>query len=143
MPGPEDKPETMPSTPSEALLQVHGDGVCHICGKPKAGEGLSICSYPHGRLPVQDLGGGMAAWKRPAAEPVQEAERKPKGLQDEWFALRKKLGEPAASAHVAKRLREVANQIENGGDPSIFGCHLEEKFPFVAVHVVLSHPWGG
>ncbi len=39
----------------QQLLEVHGSGKCHICGKPKVEEGLSICSYPHGMLPIKPV----------------------------------------------------------------------------------------
>lgn len=35
------------------LREIHGNGTCHICVKPMAEEGLSICSYPHGMMPVK------------------------------------------------------------------------------------------
>ena len=41
----------------QQLIRVHGRGKCHICGKPKA-EGVdenSVCSYPHGMLPVKPV----------------------------------------------------------------------------------------
>ena len=39
----------------DALLEVHGDGNCHICGKPRREEGSSICSYPHAMLPIKPV----------------------------------------------------------------------------------------
>ncbi len=35
------------------LIEIHGDGNCHICGNPKIGEGKGPCSYPHGRVPIK------------------------------------------------------------------------------------------
>jgi hypothetical protein len=37
------------------LIKVHGDGLCPCCGKPKIEEGETICSYPHGMLPVKPV----------------------------------------------------------------------------------------
>lgn len=51
------------------LQEVHGDGNCHICGKPMAGKGSEYCSYPHGRVPNQPVGGGMWTWKLPEDSP--------------------------------------------------------------------------
>lgn len=34
------------------LIRIHGEGLCHICGKPKIEEGSDICSYPHAMLPL-------------------------------------------------------------------------------------------
>jgi hypothetical protein len=31
------------------------DGNCHICGKPNAGPGEPICSYPHGMVPIKPV----------------------------------------------------------------------------------------
>lgn len=49
------------------LLEIHGDGFCHICGAPRAGKGLSICSYPHGMIPDEPVDpanpDGMWTWK--------------------------------------------------------------------------------
>ena len=54
-----------------ALTAYHGDGDCHICGKPKVGEGSSICSYPHGRVPDKPVDpahpDGFWTWKIPHA----------------------------------------------------------------------------
>lgn len=50
---------------SEQLLKVHGPSNCHICGKPRAGKGSEICSYPHGMIPVAAVCEGMAAWEFP------------------------------------------------------------------------------
>ena len=54
------------------LLDIHGDGDCHICGKPKIGEGSSICSYPHGMVPDKPVDpahpDGFWTWKRPSAK---------------------------------------------------------------------------
>jgi len=51
------------------LKEVHGDGLCHICSKPKAGPGLSVCSYPHGMLPEKAVDpehpDGFWTWKEP------------------------------------------------------------------------------
>lgn len=45
------------------LKEIHGDGLCHICGRPKAESGSEICSYPHAMYPVTDDGpGGFWAW---------------------------------------------------------------------------------
>lgn len=38
---------------ADALRLIHGNDLCHICGRPQAGEGSSICSYPHARVPVK------------------------------------------------------------------------------------------
>ena len=55
----------------QKLLQIHGDGLCH-CGQPKAephNEKSSICSYPHGMLPVEPIDKnhttGFWSWKKP------------------------------------------------------------------------------
>ena len=49
------------------LLEAHGNGLCS-CGVPKAqasGE-LSVCSYPHGRLPVTPIDGtSFYSWESP------------------------------------------------------------------------------
>jgi len=54
----------------QRLLEVHGDGNCHICGKLKRLEGLSICSYPHGMLPDEPVSlehpEGFWSWKLPS-----------------------------------------------------------------------------
>lgn len=48
------------------LLEVHGPGPCPVCGLPKAGAGLPVCSYPHGMLPVKSIGAGsMWCWEPP------------------------------------------------------------------------------
>lgn len=49
--------------------EIHGDGNCHICGKPMAGKGSDYCSYPHGMVPVEEVGAGMWAWE-PHVEPI-------------------------------------------------------------------------
>ena len=55
------------------LLEVHGNGVCHICGEPKIGEGSPICSYPHGMLPVKAVDAahpdGFWTWEAVTNEP--------------------------------------------------------------------------
>ena len=42
---------------------------CHICGEPKAGTGKPLCSYPHGRLPVEPIEpgrpNGFWEWMKP------------------------------------------------------------------------------
>jgi hypothetical protein len=41
----------------EKLRRIHGRGRCHVCGKlkyEKVGKS-SICSYPHGMLPVKPV----------------------------------------------------------------------------------------
>jgi hypothetical protein len=68
----------------ERLLKIHGDGICHICGKPKAGKGRSICSYPHGRLPVAPVNPaqpkGFWSWETPEmSEDVDGEEGDPPG----------------------------------------------------------------
>ena len=54
----------------DELLKVHGDDLCHICGQPKIGPGLDICSYPHGMLPYMPVDPehpeGFWAWKEVA-----------------------------------------------------------------------------
>lgn len=40
-------------TKRDDLIKIHGDGICHICGKPKIAKGLSICSYPHAMVPIK------------------------------------------------------------------------------------------
>jgi hypothetical protein len=59
--------EKVSKTTAEKLLEVHGDGACHICGQPKSGVGSPICSYPHGMLPVTavdaDHPEGFWTWK--------------------------------------------------------------------------------
>lgn len=54
------------------LRDVHSDGNCHICGKPKAAAGASICSYPHGMLPTGPVDPraprGFWAWQCPVVE---------------------------------------------------------------------------
>ena len=54
--------------------EIHGDGNCHICGKPKAGEGNSVCSYPHGMVPDKavdaDHPEGFWTWKLPENIPA-------------------------------------------------------------------------
>jgi hypothetical protein len=47
----------------DQLLAVHGDGLCHICGKPRTENGNAYCSYPHRRLPTGPRAPGMMAWK--------------------------------------------------------------------------------
>jgi len=46
------------------LRSIHGDGLCHICGKPKAEAGLDICSYPHAMFPDKEVAPGMMSWTR-------------------------------------------------------------------------------
>lgn len=57
-------------TIEEKLLEVHGEGDCHICGKPRAGKGSDICSYPHGMLPPAPIDKnhpeGFWGWERPS-----------------------------------------------------------------------------
>lgn len=53
---------------SAALLKVHGDGNCHICGYPKRYPHKNFfCSYPHGMLPVapilKDREEGFWSWE--------------------------------------------------------------------------------
>lgn len=52
-----------------SLEEIHGTGNCHICGKPKAGEGDSVCSYPHGMVPAAPVDpsqpNGFWAWEQP------------------------------------------------------------------------------
>jgi hypothetical protein len=60
---------TDPTVPT--LQEIHGDGNCHICGKPKAGEGENICSYPHGMMSDKAVDAehpeGFWTWKMPEA----------------------------------------------------------------------------
>lgn len=51
------------------LEKIHGKEDCHICGKPKAGQGSIVCSYPHGMVPDQAVDQehpeGFWTWKSP------------------------------------------------------------------------------
>lgn len=53
------------------LRKIHGDGKCHICGKPRAEQGSDFCSYPHGMLPVApaiaEHPEGFWTWEIPSA----------------------------------------------------------------------------
>ena len=55
---------------AELVKEIHGDGACHICGKPKAGLGLLICSYPHGMVPERAIDPlhpeGFWTWREPS-----------------------------------------------------------------------------
>lgn len=55
---------------ADVLKSVHGEGDCHICGKPKASAGSNYCSYPHGRVPEKAVDPehpeGFWTWKEPA-----------------------------------------------------------------------------
>ncbi len=61
---------------NQELLEIHGDGNCHICNQPKIGPGGGYCSYPHGRIPVKAIDDkhpeGFWAWEYPT---VPRAER--------------------------------------------------------------------
>ncbi len=53
----------------DELLRVHGDGNCHICGKPKRQPGGFTCSYPHGMVPERAIDpnhpNGFWSWEYP------------------------------------------------------------------------------
>ncbi len=79
---------TMPPRPERTdreiaaqLRKVHGRGKCHICGKPKAGEGSPTCSYPHGRLPGRPIDPakpeGFWSWDRPESASAGAGEWQP------------------------------------------------------------------
>lgn len=51
-----------------ALKEIHGDKNCHICGKPKAGDGDVFCSYPHGLVPDKRVG-DTDVWSWTAPKP--------------------------------------------------------------------------
>lgn len=53
----------------DRLREIHGDGICHICGKPKAAAGSEFCSYPHALVPVEQVASGMSAWAEPSTTP--------------------------------------------------------------------------
>ena len=56
----------LPRPPIRRVYQlrgIHGDGNCHICGKPKVAEGSINCSYPHAMLPDQEISPGMWSWR--------------------------------------------------------------------------------
>ena len=48
---------------ARALRGIHGDGNCHICGKPKVAKGSPVCSYPHAMLPDKEISPGMWSWR--------------------------------------------------------------------------------
>lgn len=65
--------DSNPTSPTTAALRlIHGDDLCHICGHPKAGEGASICSYPHAMVPVKAVDEahpeGFWTWERENGE---------------------------------------------------------------------------
>ncbi len=55
----------------DKLTEIHGDGNCHICGRPKREVHApnSVCSYPHGMVPVKPIKDGKPegfwAWDYP------------------------------------------------------------------------------
>lgn len=54
---------------AKLLLEVHADGLCHICHKPRISKGWMGCSYPHGMVPEApvhpDHPDGFWSWKKP------------------------------------------------------------------------------
>lgn len=66
--------------------------------------------------------------------------------QAQWFELVKKCGsEKAAEEFIVKRLRHIADIIESGNYPKVYGCCIDgdENDLMCGVLVTLSHPWPG
>ena len=79
-----------------------------------------------------------------------------KDLQKNWFDLCDRLAPKdwetvssseyrrPAERHLAKILRDMADHIESGKMPSVYGYSYNENVgPFTELKIVLSHPWGG
>lgn len=52
-------------------------------------------------------------------------------------------GEPAARALLVARLRGIADRVEKGGSPDVFGCEMRDDSVFEETTIMLSYPWGG
>lgn len=70
-------------------------------------------------------------------------------VQDEYHELRSKLTDEEADKVIIQKLRMVADQIESGKYPKVFGCKLPsdnlcqgESF-IEEITVVMSNPWPG
>jgi hypothetical protein len=82
-------------------------------------------------------------------------------IQKNWFDLIDKTGpteyqtsreqDKPARYDLARRLRDMADQIERGTDPSVYGFYEMKHEPSIhgfisplwELKVVLSYPWGG
>lgn len=61
-----------------------------------------------------------------------------------WLKLSESVGEIEACTKVADRLRELADIVERGQYPQVFGWTDEgEPKPIASYTLTLSHPWGG
>lgn len=66
--------------------------------------------------------------------------------QEKWHELERTLGESGAKAHVAAKLRELANTVEADGYPDVLGWSEEEFgeiLPMASFTLTLSYPWPG
>ena len=72
---------------------------------------------------------------------------KPERMSDHQWGFQKirhEIGEDAANAVIAKRLRELADIVESDEYPRVFGWTDDGRpSPIASYQLTLSFPWGG
>ena len=67
-------------------------------------------------------------------------------IQKQWNQWRNGYGNAGAQEQLVRRLRSLADHIENGKYPIVLGCEMDslgESQLMYNFRVVLSHPWPG